>query len=623
VLSVLPYRDRDDRSEGEYLARVIPSFRSLREFLNHCDHRGELQVVDRVVDPHLEIGEIADRQMRAPGGGKALLFTNVKGSRFPVAVNILGSENRMSWALGEQTLKAAEQRVERLVLARPPKGWREGWDLLRDLSELRHAPPRTVRTGPVREVVEPDVDLSALPVLTTWPEDAGPFITWPMVFTRGSNGVPNCGMYRMQVFDKRTTGMHWQRQKDGRRHLDEAGGRIPVAVALGGPPVLTWAATAPLPPEIFEMLLAGFLQRRRVPMVRTVSGIAVPAEADFILEGYVDPADLRREGPFGDHTGYYSQADLYPAFHVERITRRQDAIFPATVVGLPPKEDAYMGLATERLFLPLLKRVHGEIRELHLPLEGVFHNLAVVSIRKRFPAHAHKTFHAVWGTGQMMFTKMVVAVDHDVDPHNARAVLAALDRNWHARRDTVFSSGPADSLDHAAPVADISGKIGLDATARTPEDDGGQTLRGGDFGASGWVFPRERFPEVRQILLPPEAEGRVLFLEIEKTAGGAGRRVLEALRTHDLSPRILFVVVFDEAAPLQSVGLAVTVAGNNIDPARDCVVLDSPRPGLALGLDATRKLPDEGYPRGEWPRLALQDPEVVHRVDRSEAEVPA
>ncbi len=594
---------------------MIPYFRSLREFLQHCDQRGELLVVDREVDPFLEICEVADRQMRSPGGGKALLFRNVKGSRFPVAVNILGSENRMAWALGEQTLKAVEDRIEALVMAKPPKGFAEGWDLLKRLSEARHMPPRTVRTGPAREVEQPQVDLGALPVLTTWPDDAGPFLTWPMVFTRGANGVPNCGMYRMQVFDRTTTGMHWQRQKDGRRHLDEAGRRIPVAVALGGPPVLTWAATAPLPPEIFEMLLAGYIQRRRVPMLRTAAGIPVPAEADFILEGWVDPDDLRREGPFGDHTGFYSQEGRYPAFHVERVTHRRDAIFPATVVGLPPKEDAYMGLATERLFLPLLKRVHGEIRDMHLPLEGVFHNLAVVSIRKRFPAHAHKTFHAVWGTGQMMFTKVAVVVDESVDPHNPRAVLAALDKNWHARRDTVLSSGPADTLDHAAAVQDISGKIGLDATAKSIEDDGGQSALSGDFGASGWTFPRERFPDVLQVELPPEAEGRVLLVELAKNSAFAGRRFLEALRPSDLSPRILFVLVFDEDGPPRSLSLAVTVAGNNLDPARDCVVLQSPRPGLALGLDATRKTAEEGYPRGQWPKLALQDPAVVARVD--------
>lgn len=595
---------------------MVPSFRSLREFLSYCSKRGELQVVDREVDRHLEVCEIADRQMRAPGGGKALLFTNVRGSLLPVAVNILGSENRMAWALGEHSIEAVEQRVERLVLARPPKGLREGWELAKAASELRFLPPRKVRTGPVREVVESDVDLTRLPVLTTWPDDAGPFITWPMVFTRGANGVPNCGMYRMQVFDSRTTGMHWQRQKDGRRHLDEAGGRIPVAVALGGPPALTWSATAPLPPEIFEMLLAGWVQRRRVPMVTTPSGLQVPAESDIVLEGYVDPDDLRVEGPFGDHTGYYSQAGMYPAFHVQRITRRADAIFPATVVGLPPKEDAYMGLATERLFLPLLKRVHGEIRDMHLPIEGVFHNLAIVAIRKRFPAHAHKTFHAVWGTGQMMFTKIVVAVDEGVDPSNLRAVLEALDKNWHARRDTVFSSGPADTLDHAAATPDVSSKIGLDATSRSSEDDGGLPSRsGGGWGSAGWEFPRERFPEVLEARVPPETDGRVLLLRIEKTSAGAGRRVLEALRTHDLSPRILFVVVFDEESPMQAAWLAATVAGNNQDPARDCVVVQSPRPGLALGIDATRKREDEGYPRGEWPRLAIQDPSVVARVD--------
>jgi 4-hydroxy-3-polyprenylbenzoate decarboxylase len=424
-------------------------------------------------------------------------------------------------------------------------------------------------------------------------------------------------MYRMQVFDKTTTGMHWQRQKDGRRHLDDAGRRIPVAVSLGGPPVCTWAATAPLPPDIFEMLLAGFLQRRRVPMVRLANGIEVPAESDFVLEGYVDPEDLRWEGPFGDHTGYYSQADWYPAFHVEKVHHRRDAIFPATLVGLPPKEDNYMGLATERLFLPLLRRVHGEIRQMHLPPEGVFHNLVLAGVRKRYPGHAYKAFHAVWGTGQMMFTKCVVVTDEGVDLRDGRAVLAALDQNWDAERDTLITSGPMDTLDHACPQSDFGGKIGLDATTKTREDQAGQPLSPSahGHGASGWEFAREDFPEVTQLSLPQESEGRVLLLLINKERAQQGMDLLKRLRPEHLSPRILFVAVFDEAEALVSAGRALTIGGNNLDPRRDVVRLRSPRPGGALGLDCTRKRSDEGYGRGEWPRLIYQAPEIVAKVD--------
>jgi 4-hydroxy-3-polyprenylbenzoate decarboxylase len=491
--------------------------------------------VDREVDRSLEIAEIADRAMRSPGGGRALLFNRVRGSEFPVAVNILGSENRMAWALGEETLAAAEARIAALAELEPPESPKDAWRAARTLSGLRHVPPRTVRTGPCQEVAEPVVDLSRLPVLTTWPEDAGPFITLPMVFSRSPSGKPNCGMYRMQVFDATSTGMHWQRQKDGRRHVDEAGRRIPVAVALGGPPVLTWAASAPLPPDIFEMLLAGFLQRRRVPMVRCgIHDLRVPAEADFVLEGWVDPAETRREGPFGDHTGYYSQAGDYPVFRVERVTRRRDAIYPATLVGLPPKEDGFMGLATERLFLPLIRRIHGEIRDLRLPPEGVFHNLALVAVRKRFPAHAHKSFHAVWGTGQMMFTKSIVAVDEGVDLGDPRAVLADLDRNWHAVRDTVLSTGPADTLDHAGRQ-DQGGKIGLDATTRIPGED--LSPRAAGDGPAGEPFSGGLPDGVLRWSLPEGSDGRILLVQLDKDRPGQGMDFLKRLGPADLTPR--------------------------------------------------------------------------------------
>ena len=591
---------------------MTPSFRSLREFLQFCGDRGELSVIDREVDPHLEVCEIPDRAMRGPGGGKALLFTRVRGSDLPVAVNILGSESRMAWALGSESLREVESRVAAIAELEPPDGLAQAWKAARNLAQLRHAPPRTVRSGACQQVVESQVDLSRLPVLTTWPEDAGPFITWPMVFSRSPSGKSNCGMYRMQVFDKTTTGMHWQRQKDGRRHAQEASRRIPVAVALGGPPVLTYAATAPLPPDVFEMLLAGFLQRRRVPMVRCgIHDILVPAESDIVLEGWVDPNELRREGPFGDHTGYYSQADDYPVFHVERVTRRRDAIFPATVVGIPPKEDGFLGQATERIFLPLLRRVHGEIRDLHLPPEGVFHNLVLAQVRKRFPAHAHKSFHAVWGTGQMMFTKAVVALDEGLDMADPVRVLDALDKNWHAVRDTVLSTGPADTLDHAGTM-DRGGKIGLDATTKIPGEDLSPRSAGEEDRPN---FPSGLPDGVVRTSVPEGSEGRVLLVQLDKTRAGQGRDLLSGIRSADLSPRVLLVAVYDDPEALESGGMALVVGGANFEPSRDLVVLDSPRPGKALGFDCTKKRPDEGYDRGEWPRLIQQDPSIVSSVD--------
>jgi 4-hydroxy-3-polyprenylbenzoate decarboxylase len=592
---------------------VIPTFTSLRTFLEHCRAHDDLVVIERSVDPHLEICEIADRVMRQRGGGKALLFTNVKGSSFPVAVNILGSERRMAWALGSESLREVEQRIARIAELEPPRSLGDAWRAAKAVSGLRHAFPKTVRSAPAQERVQSEVDLAKLPVLTTWPADAGPFITFPMVFSRSPDGRSNCGMYRVQIFDRKTTGMHWQRQKDGRRHLDEAARRIPVAVALGGPPVLTYAATAPLPPDVFEMLLAGFLQRRRVPMVKCgIHDILVPAESDFVLEGWVDPDDLRLEGPFGDHTGYYSQEGMYPAFHVKRITHRKDAIYPATVVGVPPKEDNWMGLATERLFLPLLRRVHGEIRDLRLPPEGVFHNLVVAGIRKRFPGHAHKSFHAVWGTGQMMFTKMCVAVDQGVDLSDNRALLDALDRNWHAVRDTALSRGPADTLDHAA-ACDFGGKIGLDATTRIDGED--RFPRSSSDDRTGWTFDASRFPGVVKAICPEGSDGRILLVQIAKNEAGQGLAFLKGLGRHDLSGRILAVAVFDDAEALESGGMALVVGGANFEPSRDLVVLDSPRPGKALGFDCTKKRADEGYDRGTWPAIIKQDPSVVAKVD--------
>ncbi|MEN9355803.1 MAG: hypothetical protein RL318_3128, partial [Fibrobacterota bacterium] len=450
---------------------MIDAFHSSRDFLEFCSRHNQLRVVDRAVDRNLEICEITDREMKRPGGGKALLFTNVIGSSFPVAINLMGSSQRIAWAMGSHDLAQVEARIRGLVDIEPPRSLREAGSLLAKALDLRHAPIRKVRKAPVQEIFQEKVDLGKLPVLTTWPEDGGPFLTFPQVYSQGRDGRSNCGMYRMQVLDSQTTGMHWQRHKDGRSQSQDFGSPMPVAVALGGPPVLTYAATAPLPPGIFEMLLAGYLQRRRVPMVKCrTSDLLVPAEADFVLEGEVDATDLRWEGPFGDHTGFYSQADWYPAFKVKALSHRRDAIYPATIVGLPPVEDAYLGEATERLFLPLLQRVHGEIGDMRLPIEGAFHNLVLLSVKKRFPGHARKTFAAVWGTGQMMFTKYAVAFRPGIDLKDTQGLLEEIGAHWDCARDTARYEGPTDTLDHAPDARNLGSKLGIDATPKLPEE---------------------------------------------------------------------------------------------------------------------------------------------------------
>ncbi|MDP3428340.1 MAG: menaquinone biosynthesis decarboxylase, partial [Humidesulfovibrio sp.] len=345
------------------------------------------------------------------------------------------------------------------------------------LSKLTNIFPDHVKKGCCQDVVNTgdQVDLSIMPVLTTWPDDAGPFITLPVVFTKNpETGVRNAGMYRMQVYDKNTTGMHWHRHKGGAYHYhlaEKLGKRLEVAVALGPDPAVTYAATAPIPDEIDEMLFAGFLRNQPVELVKCKTvDLEVPATSQFVLEGYVDPKERRREGPFGDHTGYYSLADDYPVFHVTAITHRNDAIYPATLVGPPPMEDCFMGKATERLFLPLIKKQLPEVVDMNLPLEGVFHNLCFVSIDKRYPGQARKVMYALWGMGQMMFTKIIVVVDKNINVQNVSEVLWRIGNNVDPRRDVAILEGPLDALDHASPLAFYGGKMGIDATKKGPED---------------------------------------------------------------------------------------------------------------------------------------------------------
>ncbi len=442
----------------------------LRQFITLLREAGELVEVEAEVEPELEVAEITDRVSKA--GGPALLFRNPAGSRMPILINQFGSMKRMSMALGGEDLDTIAARLGQVFDLQVPQGIASKIRALGKLKSLASAAPKVVRSGPCQEVVLEEPDLDILPILKTWPGDGGPFITLPVVFTRDpETGRRNAGMYRLQKFDSRTTGMHWHVHKDGAENFRAAGDRLEVAVAIGTDPAVTYAATAPLPREVDEMLLAGFLRGRPVEMVRcrTVD-LEVPATAEIILEGYVEKGELRREGPFGDHTGYYSLADDYPVFHLTGMSHRRDAVYATTIVGRPPMEDCYLGKATERLFLPLLKMTIPELVDMNLPLEGVFHNCAILSIRKRYPAQAKKVISAVWGLGMLSLTKFVVIVDEHVDVHDESEVAWRVFNNVDPRRDVVLADGPLDVLDHASPTPAYGAKMGIDATRTWPQE---------------------------------------------------------------------------------------------------------------------------------------------------------
>lgn len=451
------------------------AYTSLRQFVERLDSTGELMRVPFEVDPVLEATEFADRQMKSPGGGKALLFEKPKGAQFPLLINAWGSEKRMTLAIG-RTVNECAAEMESLLKAKPPTSFAETIKLLGTALELRHAKPKSVGSGPCKEVVlrEGEVDLARLPIQKCWPQDAGRFICLPMVFTQDPDtGARNVGMYRMQVLDRNTTFMHWQMHHVGARHgrrYVETGTRMPVAVCLGGDPVYTFCATAPLPDGMDEMMLAGYLRQKSVEMVKCETiPLEVPADCDFVLEGYVDPKEpLGMEGPFGDHTGYYTLPEPYPKFHITAITHRRDAIYPSTIVGRPPMEDFYLGDASVRLFLPVMKMNFPELVDIYLPPEGVFHNLVIVSIKKSFPYHAMKLMHGLWGMGQMMLTKCFVVVDADVNVRDMSEVAFRVCANVDPARDILMTKGPADVLDHATPAIGLGSKMGIDATHKLP-----------------------------------------------------------------------------------------------------------------------------------------------------------
>ncbi len=451
------------------------AYNDLRDFIKTLEEKRLLHRVTVEVDPVLEIAEITDRMCKSPNGGKALFFEKVKGSSIPVVTNLFGSFERMCLSLEVESLDDIGKRIEKLLNQTTPKSFKEKIKAIFELIEVNKYLPKLVKKAPCQEVINHEPNLSKLPILKTWPLDGGRFITLPMVFTRDpETGKQNCGMYRMHVYDEKTTGMHWHIHKDGALHYrkyKELGKRMPVAVAIGSDPAVIYSSTAPLPYGVDEMVFAGFLRKSPVEMVKCVTcDIEVPANSEIVLEGYVEPKELRDEGPFGDHTGFYSPVDKFPVFHLICITHRKEPIYPATVVGKPPMEDCYMGKATERIFLPLLKMQFPEIIDINLPMEGVFHNAAIISIKKQYPGQGKKIIHGLWGMGQMMFSKLIIVVDEDVNVQDLSTTAWKVLNNVDWRRDVIISEGPVDELDHASSWPRFGGKMGIDATRKTREE---------------------------------------------------------------------------------------------------------------------------------------------------------
>lgn len=604
-------------------------YTDLRSFIADLKQRRELVEISEPASVDQEIACAADRVSKLPGGGPALLFSNVKECKTPVLINALGGERRLSLVCGVNNFVGLQHRLADLLetLQTPRKSLIDKLKALPLLKQLSGYFPKYVKRGPCQEVVHTGdaIDLTKLPVLKTWPEDGGPFITFPLVFTHSpKDGKRNCGMYRIQIFDKRTTGFHVHTHHTAAEHMREAKragrSRLEAAIAIGGEPALTFAAVLPLPPGLDEMILAGFLQGSPVKMIqcKTVN-LQVPASADFVIEGYVEIDEKRREGPFGDHTGFYSLADDYPTFHVTAITQRQSPVYFATVVGPPPQEDCWMGRAIERLFLPLMQQTIPEVIDYRLPYSGVFHNLMLVKIRKSYPGQARKVAHAIWGLGQASFTKVICVVDETAPEISDEAAIAKhLLATVDVSRDLEFVLGPTETLDHATRALHLGSKISIDATRTmageaAPMHTPGVTSRGE--------------PAAPTDLAGLEIAGSwnlagVLVLEIRKTRGWQARELALELfkRGHDGVVVVLEegLVQRDNAEELVWAALA------NIDPERDCIFDErletepSGRQRLArhphrLVVDATSKDARDGFAR-DWPRKQLHPPEVLARV---------
>lgn len=594
-------------------------YRNLQHFIEVLDREGELVRIKEAVSPRLEISEITDRISKSPGGGKALLFENT-GYDFPLLINAFGSYRRICLALGVKNLDEVASRIEELLksLARPREGLLEKLALLPQLNRFASWMPRSVSgKGECQEVVQGIPDLLRLPVMKCWPLDGGPFITLPVIHTRDpQTGIRNVGMYRMQVFSGNLTGMHWHKHKVSARHFNaykQLGKRMPVAVILGGDPVYTYAATAPLPENVDEYMLAGFLRKKRVDLVPCLTqDIEVPADADFVIEGFVDPnEDLIWEGPFGDHTGYYSLADWYPRFHVTCITHKRQAVYPTTIVGIPPQEDAWIGKATERIFLaPIKMTLIPEILDMEMPVEGVFHNLVIVKIRKDYAGQAQKVMNAMWGAGQMMFNKILIIVGQEADPKDYYSLARLVSQNLVPMRDIYFSQGPMDVLDHSCSALGFGGKMCLDGTIPFEEESKGfELFHTLDFANLSHLS--NQFPEIKDINFSLPAKGiPVLLLSVEKNRKGHIRELNRQLFALPELNAIRMLLYAEHTVDIHDLASSLWRILNNLDPNRDHYF-----DGHGIGLDGTRKTQEWDDFQRDWPNIIISDDETIRLVD--------
>lgn len=607
-----------------YLPRNKDLKMDLQSFIKQLEKNGELFKVSEPVTPELEITEIADRISKLPGGGKALLFENT-GTGFPVLINALGSANRIRTAFRGRSPEDLALSIELMIkmITGPGSGLAGKLSRLPVLGKVARWMPRKVnRRGPCQDVIHKKPDLGIFPVLKCWPYDGGPFITLPLVHTIDpQTGSPNLGMYRMQVFDSVTTGMHWHMHKTGARHFRgyQAAGRImPVAVTLGGDPVYTYCATAPLPDGIDEYLLAGFIRKSPVRLVKCITqDLWIPHDSDIVLEGYVDPSEpLAKEGPFGDHTGFYSLEDYFPKFHITAITHRSNAVYLATIVGIPPQEDAWLAEATERIFEPLIKwSMVPELDHFHMPVAGVAHNLVLAAIQSDYPGQARKVFHTLWGAGQIMFTKFMIMAGQGQDLRNygdlARYVSERVDPANHVER----ASGPLDILDHSARQAAFGGKLGIDATGPvifTPDD------MATNYNEQEIMAFRSHHPEIQDMNLDWVGKGiSIGLISLTKIRKGMVRDLVDEIRLNDTLRSIRFWFFFDDFADLRSPQDLAWLAGSNTDAAEDITIIKGSgnQTSGILFCDATIKTPEfDGFSR-PWPNPTTMSKEVIDMVD--------
>jgi 4-hydroxy-3-polyprenylbenzoate decarboxylase len=604
------------------------AYQGLRDYMALLENKGELLRVTVPVNPELEIAEIVDRISKSEGGGKALLFEN-NGTDFPLLINAFGSERRIALALGCENLESIGTEIETLFkkLAMPRSGFFDKLKFLPLLSQMASWMPKTVSgRGKCQEVVMKVPDLSKLPVLKCWPADGGRFITLPCVVTRDpETGARNVGMYRMQIFGPDLTGMHWHKHKTGARHFagyKEKGTIMPVAVVIGGDPAYTYAATAPLPDNIDEYLLAGFLRKKRVELVKCLTNeLEVPCDADFIIEGYADPREeLIWEGPFGDHTGFYSLADWYPKFHVTCITYRKDAVYQATIVGIPPQEDAWIGRATERIFLaPMKMTMIPELKDMELPPSGVAHNLTIAKIEKTWAGQGPKVMNAMWGAGQMMFNKILIIADQMTDIKDYEAFARYVSKVVNPLQDIYFSRGPMDVLDHSSSRFSYGSKLGIDVTSKFEEEEGGydQSIAN--------VFNIKTGTEKISVI-PGVVSGNLTLVEkgisaiilgIVKSDNTTLKMITERILSIGDFKAVKLIVFVDPGLNIFDLEAVCWYVSGNIDPRRDCRIISPVNEGEVAHfvMDGTRKSAEIDSFKREWPNPVVSSAETIGRVD--------